>query len=142
MISGDQDGGGQSADLLGSLVDRLRAATRMLPVTVRVGTEDDVLAQFSSAPFVDPSEYDDAWEMVDKTLNGAIGYGTSVAAVSAIIRRGRFGMDGLCDWLETCILEYGIDPNLLEGKVQRLLDAMSLLCVFIKFVLPMSFLQH
>ena len=47
MISGDQDGGGQSADLLGSLVDRLRAATWMLPVTVRVGTEDDVLAQFS-----------------------------------------------------------------------------------------------
>ena len=90
---------------------------------------------------MDPSEYDDAWEMVDKTLNGAIGYGMSIAAVSAIIRWGRFGMDGLCDWLETCILEYGINPNLLEGKVQRL-NGMSLLCVFIKFVLPMSFLQH
>ena len=85
----------------------------MLPVTVLVGTEDDILAQFASALFVDPSEYDDAWEMVDKTLNGAIGYGMSVAAVSAIIRRGRFGMDGLCDWLETCILEYGINPNLI-----------------------------
>ena len=68
--------------------------------------------------------------MVDKTLNSAIGYGMSVATVSAIIRQGRFGMDSLCNWLETCILEYGINPNLLEGKVQRLLDAMSLLCVF------------
>jgi hypothetical protein len=131
MIGRDQDGEG--ADLAGSLIDRLRVAIRMLPITVLVGTEDDVLAQFARAPFVDPSEYDDAWEMVDKTLNGAIGYGMSVAAVSAIIRRGRFGMDGLCDWLETCILEYGINPNLLEGKVQRLLDAMSLLCVFFKF---------
>ena len=131
MIGRDQDGEG--ADLAGSLIDRLRVAIRMLPITVLVGTEDDVLGQFARAPFVDPSEYDDAWEMVDKTLNGAIGYGMSIAAVSAIIRRGRFGMDGLCDWLETCILEYGINPNLLEGKVQRLLDAMSLLCVFFKF---------
>ena len=130
MIGRDQDGEG--ADLAGSLIDRLRVAIRMLPITVLVGTEDDILAQFARAPFVDPSEYDDAWEMVDKTLNGTIGYGMSIAAVSAIIRQGRFGMDGLCDWLETCILEYGINPNLLEGKVQWLLDAMSLLCVFFK----------
>jgi hypothetical protein len=50
----------------------------MLPITVLVGTEDDVLAQY-------PSEYDDIWEMVDKTLNGTIGYGMSVVAESAII---------------------------------------------------------
>jgi hypothetical protein len=136
MIDDEHDSGRQAPDLPRSLIDRLRGATQRLPLTVPVGAEDDLLAQFSGAPFVDPSEYEDPWEMVDKVLNGVIGYGMSVAAVSAIIRRGRFGMDGLCDWLETCISEYGINPDLLEGKVERLLDAMSLLCVFICFILP------
>jgi hypothetical protein len=127
VIGEDQDSRPMTPDQHGSLMDQLRVATGRLPITVSVGTEDDILAQFSGAPFVDPNEYEDPWEMVDKTLNGVIGYGMSVAAVSAIIQRGRFGMDGLCDWLETCISEYGISPDLLEGKVQRLLDAMGLL---------------
>jgi hypothetical protein len=80
---------------------------------------------------VDPDEYEEPWKMVDKTLNGVIGYGMTVAAVSAIIHWGRFGMDSLCNWLEKCISEYKINPDLLEGKVQRLLDAISLLCVSI-----------
>lgn len=129
MIDENQDGGPKAIDPSGSLIDRLRVATRRLPKTVLVGTEVDILAQFSGAPFVDLDEYDDAWEMVDRTLNGVIGYGMSVAAVSAIIRRGKFGMDGLCNWLETCISEYGINPELLEGKVDRLLDAINLLYV-------------
>ena len=96
---------------------------------VLVGTEVDILARFSGTPFVDLDEYDDTWEMVDRTLNEVIGYNMSVAAVSAIIRRGKFGMDGLCNWLETCISEYGINPELLEGKVDRLLDVINLLYV-------------
>jgi hypothetical protein len=85
MIDEDQDGGPEVVDLPGSLIDRLRVATGRLPKTVFVGTEFDLLARFSGTPFVDPNEYDDAWEMVDKTLNGVIGYGMSVTAVSAII---------------------------------------------------------
>ncbi|KIM71718.1 hypothetical protein PILCRDRAFT_16795 [Piloderma croceum F 1598] len=60
------------------MIDQLRG------VTQRLGAEDDLLAQFSGAPFVDPNEYKDPWEMMDKVLNG-----------------GRDGMDSLCDWLET-----------------------------------------
>jgi hypothetical protein len=98
-----------------------------------------VLAQFLAPLVIDPDEYEDAWEMVDETLNSVIGYGASVAAVAAIIQRGRFGMNGLCDWLDMCILQYGIDPKLLEGKVQCLLDAMRLLCVISQFVVPICF---
>lgn len=39
-------------------------------------------------------------------------------------------MDGLCNWLDACISDLGIDPMLLEGKLQRLLDAIGLLYVF------------
>ena len=122
----------EAPDLLasaGSLIDQLRAATQELPNSIAIGTEEDILAQFAGPPIFDPNEHDDTWEMVDKTLNGVIGYGMSVAAVTAIIWRGVFGMEGLCTWLETCISEYRVDPVLLEGKVQHLLDAMSLLCV-------------
>ena len=135
VIDDEHDGGRQASYRSGSLIDQLRGVTRRPPLTVPVGAEDDLLAQFSGSPFVDPNVYKDPWEMVDKVLNGVIGHGTSVAPVSAIIRRGRFGMDGLCNWLETFISEYGINPDLLEGKVQGLLDAMSLLCVFICFIL-------
>jgi hypothetical protein len=113
----------------GSLIDQLQAAAQELLNSIAIATKEDILAQFSGPPVFDQNEYDDAWEMVDKTLNGVIRYGTSVTAVTPIIRRGGFGMDGLCTWLETCILEYRVDPVLLEGKVQCLLDAMSLLCV-------------
>ena len=94
-IDENQDGGPEAIDPSESLIDRLRVATRRLLKTILVGSEVDILARFSGTPFVDPNEYDDAWEMVDRTLNGVIGYGMSVAAVSAIIRRGKFGMDGL-----------------------------------------------
>jgi hypothetical protein len=65
-----------------------------------VGTEDDILVQFSHL-WIRVTTHGRWW-----ILNRVIGYGMSVAAVSAIIRRRRFAMDGLCDWLETCILEY------------------------------------
>jgi len=39
-------------------------------------------------------------------------------------------MDGLCDWLDACIMNLGVNPTLLEGKVQRLLDAINILYVF------------
>jgi hypothetical protein len=142
MDDNNQDGGPEATDLPGSLIDQLRVATERLPKTVLVATEDDILAQFSGTPFVDPTEYEDAWEMVDKALNGVIGYSASIVAVSAVICRGRFGMDGLCNWLETCITELGINPELLEGKIQRLLDAMNLMCVPTHFNLPVSCLSH
>jgi hypothetical protein len=66
--------------------------------------------------------------IVDQALNVIIQYGKSVAAVVDIIWRGKLLMDGLCDWLETCISVYGISADLLEGKVQHLLDTMNLLC--------------
>jgi len=131
-LDNNEDSPMQALDLppsSGSLINQLRAVTQSLPSSIAIGTEDDVLAQFSEPLVVNPNECDDAWQMIDKILNGAIGYDMSVAGVTAIIRRGRLGMDGMCDWLEACISKHGVHPMLLEGKIQRLLDAMNLLCV-------------
>ena len=91
----------------GSLINQLRAVTQSLPNSITIGIEDDVLAQFLQPLVVDPNECDDAWEMIDKILNGVIGYDMSVAGVTTIIRRGSLGMDGMCDWLEACISKHG-----------------------------------
>ena len=108
----------------------LRNATNSLPDTVPLATAADTLAQFSGDPTVDEDD-EDAWQMVDKTLNRIIGYGATIEEISTLIRRGKFGMDGLCIWLEKCVSTLRIEEVLLENKVNRLVEAMVLLCVFI-----------
>lgn len=111
-----------------SLIERIRNATARLSVSIPLATEHDELARFSDAvPSLKASEYEEPWEMVDKALNPLIGYDRSVPSLAGIIRRGRLGMDGLCNWLEGCVVELGIDPALLEGKIERLLAAFDLM---------------
>ncbi|KDR81053.1 hypothetical protein GALMADRAFT_91766 [Galerina marginata CBS 339.88] len=64
--------------------------------------------------------------MVDQALNRVIGYGATVDEISMLIRRGQFGMDGLCCWLEKCVSTLRIEEVLLENKVNRLVEAMRL----------------
>ena len=65
--------------------------------------------------------------MVDQVLNAVVNYGRTTADIAGLIRKGRNGMDGLCNWLEVCIEVLRIDPVLLEAKMSRLLEAMALL---------------
>jgi hypothetical protein len=65
---------------------RLRNATNSLPDTVPLATAADTLAQFSGDPTIDEGD-EDAWEMVDRTLNRIIGYGATIEEISALIRR-------------------------------------------------------
>ena len=108
----------------------LHNATNSLPDTVPLATAADTLAQFSADPIIDGDD-EDAWQMVDRTLNRIIGYGATIEEISALIRRGKFGMDGLCIWLEKCVSTLRIEEALLENKVNRLVEAMVLLCLFI-----------
>ena len=75
----------------------------------------------------------DPWESLDPALNIAIGYSVSVEEIARIIRRGGYGMDGMYRWLDKCVVELKVDEKLLEMKIQRLIDAMVLLCVFLSF---------
>ena len=74
---------------------------------------------------------EDAWQTVDQALNRIIGYGATIDEISTLIRRGKFGMDGLCSWLEKCFSTLRIEEVLLENKANRLVEAMVKLCVFI-----------
>jgi hypothetical protein len=109
------------------MITQLRAAILQLPEAVALATPADELARFSGDPADESRNYDDPWEMVDQALNAVVGYGRTTADIAGLIRKGRNGMDGLCNWLEVCIEVLRIDPVLLEGKMSRLLEAMALL---------------
>lgn len=114
-----------------SMLSQLRRATTRLPESIAFASPSDTLARFSGDPEAEAetyaAEYEDPWEMVDKSLNAVIGYGKTVAEIANLIRRGTLGMDGVCNWLEICLDRLHISPDLLEGKMQRFLDAMALL---------------
>ena len=109
------------------LIAQLRVATSRLPSTVALATSADELAHFSGDPEEESQTYGDPWEMVDRALNRVVGYGRTTADIAGLVRRGPNGMDGLCNWLSVCIEKLDVDPALLEGKMKRLLDAVTLL---------------
>ncbi|KAF4615995.1 hypothetical protein D9613_011212 [Agrocybe pediades] len=106
------------------LLARLSRIISGLPETVAIGLPSDILAGFRGRPqdLLDPD--DEPWEVIDKTLNRVIGFGATKEDVMGIIRRGEYGMDAMFGWLEACIRDLRVDEGLLEGKVNRLIDAM------------------
>ncbi|KAI0042726.1 hypothetical protein FA95DRAFT_1682348 [Auriscalpium vulgare] len=107
------------------LIPSLRAAAATLPSSVPLATYGDTLSRFSGEPRSELDPDDEPWEYVDKTLNVAIGYGVTSAQLADILRRGPLGLDALCNWLEKCVQDLDINAVLLEGKIQRLLDAIG-----------------
>ncbi|KAJ3527105.1 hypothetical protein NM688_g8173 [Phlebia brevispora] len=109
------------------MLDRLRALAAMLPDSVPIGLENGELAAFATAPvYQSTDDYDSEWEFVDTTLNNLLGWGQTDDTVAEIITRGRTGIDGLLQWLETCLTWPGVTIALLEGKLERLCRALIL----------------
>jgi hypothetical protein len=116
-----------------TLFRSLRNCIATLPATIPLASKADLLARFSGDPTLEVEAGGDPWESLDPVLNIVIGYGASVGEIAKIIRRGDHGMDGMYKWLEKCVVELKVDEGLLEMKVQRLIDAMVLLCVLLSF---------
>jgi hypothetical protein len=116
------------------LIAQLRAAALKLPDTIALATPTDNIACFAGDLEEESCAYDDPWEMVDQALNILVGYGKSTVEVAGLIRRGRLGIDGLCNWLEICMNKLCSDAVLLKGKVTHLIDAVALLCRFLIFI--------
>jgi hypothetical protein len=107
----------------------LKAAIDSLPTEVPYGVDSDDIAIFSGSPRTHIQQDDEAWENLDPLLNRIVGYGVTPEIISQRIRRGKYGMDGMFTWLKVCVEELNISEGLLEGKIERLIDAMILLCV-------------
>jgi hypothetical protein len=113
-----------------ALFQSLRNCIDTLPTTVEIASKTDLLAHFSGDPVLEIEEGSDPWENLDPALNIVVSYGASVREIAGIIRRGDYGMDGMYRWLKKCVAVLKVDEALLEMKVQCLIDAMILLCMF------------
>jgi hypothetical protein len=72
----------------------------------------------------------EAWEKrLDSVLNRAVGWNRSVEDISAQIRRGPNGVSSILNFMHQAIVVHEIDPGLLQGKVNKLCEALELLCV-------------
>jgi hypothetical protein len=120
---------------LQDLLTRLRMTSKALPVSVPEGTIDDELAKLSGDFSLEVAnvEPDEVWEYINKATDRVFGYGMGTQELSALIRHGQYGMDGVCDWLERAVIKLGSEAILLEGRIGRLIDAMELSCVLCLF---------
>lgn len=123
-----------------SLLDQLKSVIDSLPTEVPYGVDSDDLAVFAGSPRAYIQQDDEAWENIDPLLNQVIGYGATPEIISQRIRRGKFGMDGMYTWLKVCIEELNISEGLLEGKINRLIDAMLLL--YVHSLLSITYFSH
>lgn len=101
-----------------------------LPDSVPIGQDTEPFAVFSGNPRDLIAAEDDPWEdVIDPSLNRVIGFGTSTRQIADMIRRGPLGIDGFCRWIEICMVELKISPELLEMRLERVFDALKLLYV-------------
>lgn len=107
-------------------LQKLAQLIQKLPDSVPEATADDNLSVFACDPAqgVDPAlGPDELWEeSVNGTLKRHLGWGTE-AAQEDLIRRGKFGMDGLLNFAAYFVLERGVDAGLFEGKLASLMES-------------------
>ncbi|KAK0467600.1 hypothetical protein IW261DRAFT_1612940 [Armillaria novae-zelandiae] len=109
-----------------ALLLKIRDRVPLLPHSVDVGTLDDELAQFSVNPSLKMEDRDsDASVYVHDALAPLFGYNTSVESVQSLIRRGNYGIEGLCNWIESSIVNLGVDGVLLESILNKILQAIN-----------------
>ena len=117
-----------SGPISDSFIKMLRNLVKDLPESVPEASEFDRLAVFGQ----NPNEFDDAAldsdELWEKTLNGVLkatlGWGTE-GNMDEIIRRGRWGLDGLVNFATYFVEQRGVSGGLFEGKLTHLVMALE-----------------
>jgi hypothetical protein len=118
---------GNGANPRANLLTTLEKAIRDLPV-LPDASETDEISVFAQHIPTDLAK-DDAWEFLDPMLNRFLGFGRSVESISEDLRGGEMGLVAMTRYLKAFVGQYQIDIGLLEGKIQRLLEAIKMRCV-------------
>jgi len=107
------------------LISRLHNLTANLPASVPLGGENEPLSCFATSPVNSILPGEDAWEsVINPTLDRVIGFGRSTPEIALFIRCGPLGMDGFCNWITACIEDLGVSADILEGRLEHVMQAM------------------
>ena len=98
-----------------------------LPATVPEASEFNRLVVFGGNPkeFDDPTlDADELWETtLNSILKSTLGWGNE-GNMDDIIRRGKWGLDGLVNFATYFVEERGVSGELFEGKLTNLVMAL------------------
>ena len=115
-------------DRAGKLIDKLETAVRHIPSSVPEGTEEDMgFAQGFTLALPASVSSEDAWEVIDPILNRVCGSDVPVERIASRVRRGPHGMDCVVSWLRRAVDTFQLPSELLEGKVERICEALQTL---------------
>jgi hypothetical protein len=106
----------------------LQNLVKDLPESIPEASEFDRLAVFGGNPkeFDDPAlDADELWETtLNNVLKSTLGWGTE-GNMDEIIRRGKWGLDGLVNFATYFVEERGVSGGLFEGKLTHLVTVSS-----------------
>jgi len=113
--------------IIDNIIDTLKNLVDNLPDCVPKASESDRLAVFGGSPeeFDDPIlDADELWETtLNHVLKSALGWGME-GNMNEIIRRGKWGLDGLVNFAKYFVEKRGVSPALFEGKLANLVMAL------------------
>ena len=114
--------------IMSSFIKQFHTLVKGLPASIPEALETNKLAIFGGNPkaFNDPAaSADELWEMgLNNVLKSALGWGLE-GDMDAIIQRGKWGLDGLLDFVVYFVEERGVSEGLFEGKLGPLMEKLE-----------------
>ena len=109
-------------------IKMLQDLVKDLPASVPEASEYDKLAVFGGSPkeFDDPTlDAEELWEAtLNSVLKSTLGWGME-GNMDDIIRRGKWGLDGLVNFATYFVEERGVSGELFEGKLTNLVTTLK-----------------
>lgn len=110
---------------------RLTRLSELLPSSIPVATEADLLAALSKDPSIGVAvqEGQPAYDVFEDKLNKvlhSVFQGKTTAELSMLIRRGSLGLNAFQKWVEICVQKLYLPITLFDAHIERLVDASSL----------------
>ncbi|KAG5634895.1 hypothetical protein H0H81_000401 [Sphagnurus paluster] len=117
-----------SEPIVEGLICKLWKLVESLPLSIPEASEFDRLAVFGADPrgFDDPTiSADELWETgLNNVLKATLGWGKE-GDMNKIIRRGKWGLDGLVHFVTYFVNERGVSEGLFEGKLDYLIEELK-----------------
>ncbi|KAJ8690431.1 hypothetical protein PTI98_011859 [Pleurotus ostreatus] len=104
-----------------ALVRQFRQRINLIPAAVAPASSEHPLTRFAGPPAVGNDE--DAWEIYDGPLNTLLQQPED--KLRDLVRTGEKGLLGLCNFLESLVVDHGVMGALFEGKLERLMQAID-----------------
>lgn len=107
---------------------KLKEAEDRMDVTIPLGKDGDEISSFDVERAKSQCmavAKDEVWEIINPQLDRSLGFGRSTSEIQSLLRRGNMGVTGFRRYLTYLVEEGGVTGVMLEGKVERLIDAIN-----------------